>query len=309
MIYPVKSPSVDYIHVLTFLVFLDRLHDLESTPSRRNAMSWKFWENKKPDVSTKASPIIHPSAIRSSEESEDSVQAQPIPQRIHTPDRSQETENVDDDDEEEDQVEEDEGENDESDEDVAFPSFEVPSKIVTYPDAEASTAIAIAIGCATPEQVYAKLANYFKEQQISIAQSEDVVSWCSDNLQFIDSEGFFWRPLRPFDVLNEQKWGHDDEEDYDSSDWKSRMYDLPIPTRVLERVAKIIATFGSNVRFYVSDFADVDYKNLGVNGRADIFIMVFPANFTPDFDDEGEDFFYVFDTWSKPGYEDTPKAN
>lgn len=257
-------------------------------------MAWWFNTAKKP--AEEKEPVVHPSAIRQRSEPARAEQAQVIPQPPHIQDPSfYEAENAND---ELDQNE-DEDPDDDTDEPTSFPVFQVPNKNVIYPGTEAATKLAMSIGCATPEQVYAKLTNFFQQEQIAIAKSEDVVDWLTDNMN--EDEGWYWRPLRSFDMMNEQAWGH---KDFDSAQWTSRLYDLPIPSRVLKRVAKMIAEFGTNIRFFVSDFADCDYDALRKDDRGDIFIMVFPANFSPDCDDEDEDFFYVFDTWRKPCYED-----
>ncbi|MCX6714807.1 MAG: hypothetical protein NTX72_03260 [Candidatus Uhrbacteria bacterium] len=272
-------------------------------------MNWRFWtwgDNRKAPLQLEAyqptSALRAPSTTQHTEPVH-----HPIPrvQSVATirdavdddePETDEDEENVDDDEEEE--------EEETVEDNLPFPKFTVPVKNVTVPGTEANTALAMSIGCATPEQVYPKLVNYFNQEQIGVAESKDVIDWLTENMYFDDSSGWYWRPLRSFDRMNEQEWGNDD---YDSNDWSSRLYDEPVPTRVLERVAKIIAAFGNNVRFYISDFPRCDYDCAEHCKGSDIFIMVFPASFTPNGEDKEEDFFYVFDTWAKPSYEDPPK--
>lgn len=187
----------------------------------------------------------------------------------------------------------------EADEALPLPNFQVPAFTKNSPVPDAYTILTTCIGFATPEMTEAKLNDFFRREQIGIATCADVREWLTDNLDNIDSYSWYWRPLRQKDEMIQTYWGNAEQNEYDSDEWACRIYDKPIPERVLRRIKQMIDEFGDTIRFFVSDFEDHDYQD---RESADIFIMAFPSNYTPDSDEE-EDFFFVFDTWSKPGYD------
>jgi hypothetical protein len=106
-----------------------------------------------------------------------------------------------------------------------------------------------------------------------------------------------WRPLRADDAIKKYTWDLDDdgrpENDgyYSSSLWECRPYESLVPAHALEKVARIQARFGKDVKFFVSDFAKPD---------TDPFIMCRPA--PCDSGDGGRPYEIVFDVWDEPGF-------
>lgn len=263
-------------------------------------MNWKFWTwgDNRPKAPLQLETYQPTSALRAPSTAQ---RIEPIPHPIPRAQPVATIPNEVEDDEDEEDVDDEDG--DEEEDDVAFPEFTQLSSFKTLNVPESYVKLALSLGCATPNIVRAKLERYFVEQIIPIADREDVLGWLNDRLDYINADYWYWRPLRAQDELMKTSWG---EDEYDSDDPDCRIYDRQIPTRVLERVAKLIAEFGNNLHFYVSDFTGYDHNE---SLRADCFIMVFPANHTPEIYEDDENFYFIFDTWSKPGYEDAPKAN
>ena len=182
---------------------------------------------------------------------------------------------------------------------IPFPSATVPERVVEPDKQRSYEEVAKALGFKPAELVRAQLLEFFEQEGIKLYDNDQVEAWLSDKKKQAEAEHWCWRPLREKDIIAGYRWGytkdtqtwHDGFYSSTGKSWECRPYQRLVPQHALEKVAKLEAKFGDDVKFFVSDYAHPD---------VDPFIMVRPAACN----DGGGNYRLIFDAWDEPGFGD-----
>lgn len=173
---------------------------------------------------------------------------------------------------------------------ILFPKAEVPisengaERIHSYEN------IARSLGFKPAELVRIQLLEFFKKKGMKLYNYQEIKKWLTEKKKRDGAKRWCWRPLRK-----------KDEPGYDWGDWSDDgsydkeicpPYEQLVPMHALEKVVEIEKEFGSQVKFFVSDYPCEN---------PDPFIMVRPAA-RNDSSKNNEEYMFVFDVWDEPGF-------
>jgi hypothetical protein len=179
---------------------------------------------------------------------------------------------------------------------IPFPDSKVPQRLVESEKQRSYESIAQSLGFAPAELVRAQLLEFFEKENIKLFDYGQVEKWLTGKKMQAKAERWCWRPLREKDIITEFLWGWDRENCkfndgfYSSKEWGCRPYERLVPIHALEKVAKIEAKFGDQVKFFVCDYDAPD---------ADPFIMVRPSKCNSG---PSAGYRLIFDVWDEPGF-------
>jgi hypothetical protein len=180
-----------------------------------------------------------------------------------------------------------------------FPEFVVPSRLLDLVTQEAYEKLAGGLGFNPTELIRVRLINFMADAGIGIYDYRQVSEWLRKRRLQEGKARWCWRPLRAIDTITEYSWGrnettfHWQDGFYSSGDDDCRVYDRLVPFSALEKVATIQRKFGSEVKFFVSDYA-----TRATTRPVDPFIMVRPSARSAN----TEDYNLIFDHWDEPGF-------
>jgi len=118
------------------------------------------------------------------------------------------------------------------------------------------------IGFEPADLLYTRILAFFKEKRIRVFDYGEVSAYMKQKAEKEDKV-WFWRPLRPADVIAGWRWdngvnpvsGAFNHDYYNPVRWECRPYAKAVPLRVLARVEQIHRQFGDRVKFLVTDYA------------------------------------------------------
>lgn len=181
---------------------------------------------------------------------------------------------------------------------IPFPTAQVPGRLVESEKQRSYEEVAKSLGFIPAELTRAQLLEFFETEGIKLYDYKQVCAWMTEKKKQANAENWCWRALREKDIIIGYHWGYSQERGVwndgfyssQSKKWECRPYERLVPLHALEKVAKIEAKFGDQVKFFVSDYAARD---------ADPFIMVRPAK-----SETGilANYLLVFDVWDEPGF-------
>lgn len=179
---------------------------------------------------------------------------------------------------------------------IPFPTCRTPNRIIVPEKQRSYDEVAQQLGFAPAELIRAQLLGFLESEGIKLYDHSQVDAWLAEKKKQAKAANWCWRALRERDVISGHHWGYNREamrnEDgfYNSNEWSCRPYDRLVPIGALEKVAKIEAKFGDQVKFFVSDYA---------SPNADPFIMVRPAMHNSG---AVAEYNLIFDAWDEPGF-------
>ena len=182
----------------------------------------------------------------------------------------------------------------------------VPAAVTSVPlddnELRAYMRTAQAVGFEPATLLHARFILWLAQSGIPVFDYAAVSQYLDTESQRLHGRGgsWWWRPLRPVDIMNDLRWGRDpfyvgrmddvgiyrSTDMYNPSNVMCRPYHLAIPLRVLSRVEQVVASFPT-LKLFVTEMGLVERA---VGG--DPFICATERDMPR----------IIFDVWDEPGF-------
>ena len=159
-------------------------------------------------------------------------------------------------------------------------------------EVKAYATVADAIGFEPGALLHARLLALLRGLGIDTFHEQAVADYMTRRARRENADfRWWWRPLRPADVLTAWGWGQTGQDNfYHSSAWICRPYHRAVPLRVLSRVQQIETSFVGRVKFFVTDYGLIEERRFA--GRPDPFIAAVALDMP----------MVIFDVWDEPDF-------